>query len=313
MSQSSGIVHAVIETNWAAAAAIALAVLAAHDRVAPLRAFVAAGLSKHQVAALFRMTALKRPRKGWYADPSLPPDAIRAIRVGGVLGCRSAAASYGLPLLEGLGDEIDVSLADDATRLRNSTNPRWRVAAGDEEGIRLHWRPRLEAVRGYRIGVADTLLQLAHCVSFDWLVAAMDKALSVPRNGEPLISRESWILLRTALPERLRNACDLADGRSESPIETIVRLGLIRLGIAFDLQVWMLPYHRVDFLIGGWLIIEVDGRQYHVDDEQFEADRERDALFAAWGYRVLRFSYKQVTEDLDWVLDVIRTVAAAAR
>lgn len=303
----------MIETNWAAAAACALAVLAAHDGVAPLRAFVAAHLSKHQVAALFRMTVLKRPRKGWYADPNLPPDAIRAVRVGGVLGCRSAAATYGLPLQDESLDELDVSLADNASRLRNSTDKRWRVSAGDEAGVRLHWHPRLEAVRGYRISVADTLLQLAHCVSFDWLVAAMDKALSVPRNGEPLISRGSWNLLRSALPERLRTACDLADGRSESPIETIVRLGLIRLGIAFDLQVWMLPYHRVDFLIGGWLIIEVDGKRYHVEDEQFETDRERDALFAAWGYRVLRFSYKQVTEDLDWVLDVIRTVVAAGR
>ena len=73
----------------------------------------------------------------------------------------------------------------------------------------------------------------------------------------------------------------------------------------------MLPYHRVDFLIGGWLIIEVDGKRYHVEDEQFEADRERDALFAAWGYRVLRFSYKQVVEDLPWVLEVISTLVAA--
>lgn len=212
--------------------------LAANDGVAHLSTFVAAGLSPHQVAALFRRGVLIRPRIGWYADPASPFDAVRAIRKGGVLGGTSAAKSYDLP---------------------------------------------------------------------------MDRALHVPRDGVALISGESWALLRPALPERLRHAWDLADGRSESPIETIVLLGLIRLGIAFDIQVWLLPYHRVDFLIGGWLIIEVDGKRYHVEDEQFEADRDRDALFAAWGYRVLRFSYRQVVEELDWVLDVISTVVSRGR
>jgi very-short-patch-repair endonuclease len=61
------------------------------------------------------------------------------------------------------------------------------------------------------------------------------------------------------------------------------------------------------------LIIEVDGKRYHVDDETFEADRERDALLASWGYRVLRFSYRQVIEDLVGVLDVISAVHARGR
>lgn len=281
--------------------------------MAHISAFLAAGMSRHQVAALFRQGVLARPRIGWYADPALPFDAIRAIRIGGVLGGTSAAASYGLPVPEGAEHELQVSVEDNASRLRHSRDRTRHVTAGDEPDVRLHWQPRLEAVRGYRVAVVDVLLQLALCVPFDWLVAAMDSALHVPRGGAALLSPGSWTRLRSALPERLQRACDLADGRSESPIETIVRLGLVRLGIAFDLQVWMLPYHRVDFLVGGWLIIEVDGRRYHVGDEQFEADRERDALFAAWGYRVLRFSYRQVVEDLPWVLDVICAVVARGR
>ena len=297
-------------TDWSAATAVALSVLAAHEGVAHISAFLAAGLSRHRTAALFRMGILTRPRIGWYADPRLPFEAVRAVRIGGVLGGTSAARSYDIPVPEGAELELQVSVAEDASHLRHSRDRTNHVAAGEEAGVRLHWQPRLEAVRGYRVAVVDVLLQLALCVPFDWLVAAMDKALHVPRDGAALISSTSWALLRPALPERLRRAWDLADGRSESPIETIVRLGLIRLGIAFEIQVWMLPYHRVDFLIGGWLIIEVDGKRYHVEDEQFEADRERDALFAAWGYRVLRFSYKQVVEDLDWVLEVIGTVVS---
>lgn len=298
-------------TDWAQATSDAMGVLAAHEGVAHVTAFLTAGLTRHQVAALFRRGALRRPRVGWYADPSLPADALRAVRVGGVLGGTSAAKTYGLPLPEGVGGELQVSVADNASRLRNSHDRTWQTAAGDEPGVRLHWHERREAVRGYRVAVVDVLLQLAACVPFDWLVAAMDAALHVPRNGTPLIGAASWELLRDALPERLRTAWHLADGRAESPIETIVRLGLVRVGIAFELQVWMLPYHRVDFLIGGWLIVEVDGKRYHVDEETFEADRERDALLASWGYRVLRFSYRQVIEDLRGVLDVITTVHAA--
>lgn len=303
----------MLPTDWSATTARARTVLAANEGVVHISAFLAAGFTRHQVAALFRLGALTRPRIGWYADPSLPFEAVRAIRIGGVLGGTSAARSYGIPIPEGAEQELQVSLPDNAAHLRHSRDRTRHVAAGEEADVRLHWQPRLEAVRGYRVAVVDALLQLAVCVPFDWLVAAMDTALHLPRDGSALISSASWALLRPALPERLRRAWDLADGRSESPIETILRLGLIRLGIAFDIQVWMLPYHRVDFLLGGWLIIEVDGKRYHVKDEQFEADRERDALFAAWGYRVLRFSYKQVVEDLDWVLSVVSTVIALHR
>lgn len=295
-------------TDWSRAAADARAVLAAAEGVAHITAFLAAGLTRHQVAALFRQGVLSRPRIGWYADPALPYEAVRAIRIGGVLGGTSAARSWGLPVPAGAVDELQVSVAENASHLRHSRDRTRPVAVGDEPGVRLHWQPRLEQVRGYRVAVVDALLQLAMCVPFDWLVAAMDAALHTPRDGTALISADSWARLRPALPERLRRAWDLADGRSESPIETIVRLGLVRIGIAFDLQVRLLPFHRVDFLIGGWLVIEVDGKRYHVGDERFEADRERDALLATYGFRVLRFSYKQVVEDLDWVLQVIRTV-----
>ncbi len=299
----------MIETDWSAAAGLATAHLAQHGGVAHISAFLTAGLTRHQVAALFRRGVLTRPRVGWYADPALPFDAVRAVRVGGVLGCVSAAKSYGLPVPDAAGDDaVDVSLAGNAGRLRHSRDRTWHVAAGQEDGIRLHWHPRLEAVAGYRVALVDALLQLAFCVPFAWLVAALDRALHVPRDGAPLLSARSLALLRAALPERLRTACDLADGQAESPIETLVRLGLIERGIAFTLQAWVLPIHRVDFLLGDRLVVEVDGRRYHDDPEAFERDRARDAMLAAWGFRVLRFSYRQVTEELPWVLDVIEAV-----
>lgn len=43
------------------------------------------------------------------------------------------------------------------------------------------------------------------------------------------------------------------------------------------------------------LVIEVDGFAFHRTRAAFERDRERDAILAAAGIRVLRFSHRQVT------------------
>jgi very-short-patch-repair endonuclease len=52
---------------------------------------------------------------------------------------------------------------------------------------------------------------------------------------------------------------------------------------------------RIDFLIGDKLVIEVDGAGFHSSPESFERDRDRDAKLGIRGYRVLRFSYRQLT------------------
>jgi very-short-patch-repair endonuclease len=68
---------------------------------------------------------------------------------------------------------------------------------------------------------------------------------------------------------------------------------------------------RVDFLIGTRLVVEVDGYTYHSDPARFESDRRRDARLSALGYRVLRFSYRQVFERWHEVRAAV--LAAVAR
>lgn len=43
------------------------------------------------------------------------------------------------------------------------------------------------------------------------------------------------------------------------------------------------------------LVVEADGRAFHASDAAIERDRRRDAILAANGYRVLRFTWSQVT------------------
>jgi len=53
------------------------------------------------------------------------------------------------------------------------------------------------------------------------------------------------------------------------------------------------------------LVIEIDG-DTHADPEQAEYDAARTAWLEAEGYPVIRFSNRQVYEDIDRVLEMIR-------
>lgn len=298
----------MIETDWAVAEAIVAAVLRANDGVARIDAFLAAGLSRHQVAAVFRRGVLERPRLAWYADPQLPWQAKQAIRVGGLLTCVSAAQTYGLPVPPEWWKVLHVRVAVNTPRLRHHHDRTWYVNAGEDAEVALHWVNLLEVPSSWRTAVIDTLVQLAECVPEDWFVAALDAALHRPRDAEPLLSEEEFAKLRNAVPPRHREALKLVDPRSESPIETLLRLEMIRRGIdVVDLQFVPHPKHRVDFLLRGKLIVEADGEEFH-DPEQ---DAVRDAFLRTLGYRVLRFTYDEIVFHIDVVIEQILAALAA--
>ena len=290
--------------------------LAAHleqlEGVAHIQSLLARGYTRQQVAFLFRAGLLKRPRVGWYCSPDLPADALRAIRVGGVLGCTSAAASYGIAVPPG-ASKIEVSVAPDATRLRASTDSRVRVPAGVDPTVNLHWHPRIEPVRGWRVSPTDALLQMSSCVPNDWLTAAIDSARRPVAGGVAPLTPGAFGRLRDALPVRARSAADASTGLPESVPETLVHLGLRRAGVPFEAQVWLLAHIRVDLLIDTWLVIEVDGAAFHSGRDAFAADRERDAELARRGYRVFRVSYRQVVDDWPAVLRAIQQIRLERR
>lgn len=68
------------------------------------------------------------------------------------------------------------------------------------------------------------------------------------------------------------------------------------------------PY-KLDFLWPAqFLIVETDGRATHGTRQAFEDDRARSAELTIMGYRVLRFTWLQLTDRPEWVA---RTVLAA--
>jgi very-short-patch-repair endonuclease len=136
----------------------------------------------------------------------------------------------------------------------------------------------------------------------DWWIAALDAARHVPRGGEPLLSDAEWEVFVASLPHRLLPALELVDPRSESVIESLLRLALLRRGVPIvELQFWPDRAHRADFLLPGKLIVEADGEAFHDP----ESDAIRDGFLRGLGYRVLHFSYRRIVDDMTGVLDEI--------
>jgi very-short-patch-repair endonuclease len=49
------------------------------------------------------------------------------------------------------------------------------------------------------------------------------------------------------------------------------------------------------------LIVEVDGYRYHRSPARFEWDREKDVTLEIKGWRVMRFTWRQVEHRAAWV------------
>jgi very-short-patch-repair endonuclease len=293
--------------NWDRADSIALGVLAANGGVAKLSAFVAAGLKPHQVAAVFRRGMMHRPRNGWYAGVEVPWQGTHAIRVGGVLACTSATASWDLPVPPESGKRLHVAVAANASRLRHNRDKRWQVKAGDDAEVELHWVDLVDPPAGWRTTLVDTLLQLVDCVPEDWFVAALDAALHRPWEGEPILSAAEYDRFASLLPRRKQRLLKRVDPLAGSCLETLLRLGLVKRGIG-PLTLQFSPDDRrfVDILVGDRLICEADGEAFH----DAEKDAIRDAFFRSLGYVVLRFSYERIVFDLEAVLDEIEAALA---
>ena len=70
--------------------------------------------------------------------------------------------------------------------------------------------------------------------------------------------------------------------------------------------------HEVDFL---WpahrLVVEVDGYAFHSKRSSFERDRRRDAALTLAGYRVIRITWRQITEAPELVIATLAGALAA--
>lgn len=111
---------------------------------------------------------------------------------------------------------------------------------------------------------------------------------------------------------RARAAAALADERSESGTESVLRVLLHEAGIHATPQA-PLPLggnKRADLLIGDRLIVECDSEAHHAEPASRRADLRRDESLVALGYIVVRLDYRQVFDEPAGVVATIAAIVA---
>ena len=122
--------------------------------------------------------------------------------------------------------------------------------------------------------------------------------------------RTDRAVVRAGLPARMRWLVDLrASGRRQWPRIACCAFGCVRLGVTLaEPSAHSSVSVVVDFLVGGRLIIEVDGRENHDGASMRHKDLvARCCRGCSPGYETLRFDYALVMHDWPTVEQAIVT------
>jgi hypothetical protein len=267
-----------------------------------------AGVSRQQLRTLLAH-GWSSPVRGVLVEPR-PSDPFLAGLRAALLGCPEAAACWLT-----------------AARVHKLAGlPRWTprelphlllpgdIARPQRRGVHLHSglreQDRVLLACCFVTTLARTVADLSLRLRGDDLVCLLDSAL-----------RAGWTITDHSLSRRqrarLQAALILADGRAESPLETVLRLLLVRAGLApetlqlqlFDRNGWC--FARLDM---AWpsrrLAVEADGREHHDKPEALYRDRRRQNDIELAGWTVLRFTWNDVVHHPNWVVAQVRRALA---
>lgn len=272
-----------------------LQILSSLGGVARSAALLDAGLSRSDLDFLARHVA--RPKRGVYAAADCRRDYLAAIMHNSVLTCASAARDYGLWLRKAPGQyHLGCGHGHSANRGAGVA----RISVKIHRGLRYPKHHSLPLA-----ALEDALLHALGCLPREAAVPLVASAVRLHgvRTGfleEDLAAQKCGPALR-----RLR----AVDPRVESLPEAEALLLLIplarELGLEVEPQAHVPGVGRVDFLIGGFLIVEIDGVAYHSDRASVRKDRQRNNSALLGGYITLRYVPEAVWNEPDrFVADV---------
>lgn len=241
-----------------------------------------AGVSKHVVADAVRRGGLLRLRRVWVAIPEADPYLLSAARNGVVVSCVTRAQRLDLwsidvdqPHVAAPAHAGMVSLDTAVVHRHQPLIPRHPDALEDP--------------------IENALALVAVCQPFEHALAIFDSAFR-----KDLVDPSAFS--RYTLSGRARELLAASSRYRDSGLETIVYVRLRFLRLPIVSQVW-LAGHRVDFLIGDRLVLQIDGG-HHVGRQRAD-DIEHDARLALLGYHVIRVTYEQVMGRWHTVLDLV--------
>lgn len=236
------------------------------------------GVTRAQLARAAGQGDIVRVRNGVYAVAHFNSSVRTAAAHGGELCCASALRHYGVWTLE-QSDRVHVWLGPDARAHRHDG---CRCVTHRDQGV---------AAFGV-VSLVQALIQTARCLGSEAFFVSFESAWNLG-----LLTSADRALVRQGLPARFRYLVDIARSDADSGIESLLRLRLARLGIPVECQVLIDRVGRVDFVLAGQIILEVDGRLNHDGPSQRHRDLVRDAEASAAGYDTLRFDYALVVHD----------------
>lgn len=248
----------------------------------------AAGWSRRAMARAVAVGELTRVRRGHYAVAATPHPVIRAVRVGGRLGCVSELRHRGIWVLDDAA--LHVQVAEHTSDLHDPDLAGASLAKNDH-GVRLHWHDELASGEPGHASVLDALADANRCLERRAWIASVDSSI---RRGE--LSRVALVALGRRVNTASRADLARVDRRAESGLESIVRMLAGDLGFRVRPQVRFEGVGRVDLVVEDWIVVEADGSEFH-DVAMSPRDRRRDALLAAMNRTVLRPGYSLIVHD----------------
>ncbi|WP_087130607.1 endonuclease domain-containing protein [Microbacterium esteraromaticum] len=245
------------------------------------------GVSRTRIAQSVRDGHIERLRPGLFAAPGLPSAERAAAEHGGALTCSAALRRHGVWVLASEGPP--------------------HVWVGRRGRVHEHGTGCRCVSHYFRgsfgiglVGVETALIHLHRCEGDESFFASFESAWRLR-----MLSAAARLRIRDALPAGARWLVDFARSDADSGIESLLRLRLHLLGMQLRCQVDIDGVGRVDFVIGAWLIFEVDGKQNHDGAVNRHKDLRRDAAASALGYETLRFDYAQVVHDWESVQQAV--------
>jgi very-short-patch-repair endonuclease len=245
---------------------------------------------------------ITRIAKGVYALPPAADPRAAAHAQGGIVSHLSAAVLHGFAVLD-LPDKPHITV------------PRGQHRRLSPVDCQLFWADHVPSDRGCT-GKLRTVLDCARTFPFAAGLTVADSAL---RLG--VIDRSQLAVAAGELAgpgsRRARRVAAAADGRSESPLESVLRSLLIEAGFdGFEPQIVIRDgvfSARVDLGHRELLLaLEADSFAYHGTRTALMRDCRRHTNLTIRGWRLLRFSWEDVMFDPEWVVDVIRQAMAGS-
>jgi hypothetical protein len=291
------------------------------DRVAGIATtaeLTGAGFSDDRLRTLTKRGDLYRVRRGVYANGPRAreilaiADGMQLLQLaaaaavtgpGAVVSHESAAYLY----------SIDLLAAPEVATLTCPGRDNWHA----RPGIRLHVAdvPAEHVTRRARMPVttpARTVTDLARTLQFRAGVVTADSALHRKLVTKPELTAVLAACARWPGARRAAEVIAVADGRAESPLESIARIAFNDCGLPPpELQVWLggtdEPIARVDFYWRKYrTIAEVDGAIKYADPDRARAQLARDCLLRDDGFEIVHFTWQQITQTPQHVALSIR-------